>query len=189
MTADPSTSSGGRGAAQVPSSAAAAELVERCRRAGLTLATAESLTGGLVAATIVDVPGASDVLRGGVVAYAPAVKHELLGVDADLLARVGTVHEEVARQMADGARRRLGADLAVATTGVAGPGAAEGHPAGTAWVAAAADGWATAVPLQLDGNRETVRRGCTDAALRLALDGVSRLSPPGGTVKTPDEER
>lgn len=189
MAAEPSISSaGGEDGPQVPSSSAA-ELVDRCRRAGLALATAESLTGGLVAATIVDVPGASDVLRGGVVAYAPTVKHELLGVDAALLERVGTVHEEVARQMADGARRRLGADLAVATTGVAGPGAAEGHPAGTAWVAAAADGWATAVPLQLHGNREAVRRGCTDAALRLALDGVSRLSPPRGTVKTPDEER
>src|ERR671933_205540 len=87
----------------------AAELVATLRARGQTLAVAESLTGGALAASVVDVPGASAVLRGAVVAYATDLKHRLLGVDGDLLAAQGPVHPEVARQMADGVRERLGA--------------------------------------------------------------------------------
>src|ERR687883_1168607 len=112
-----------------------AALVATLRARGQTLAVAESLTGGALTAAVVDVPGASTVLRGGVVAYATDLKHALLGVDADLLAAEGPVHPEVARQMADGVRERLGATWGLATTGVAGPDPQDGVPPGTVYVA------------------------------------------------------
>ena len=116
-------------------SATAADLVRHLTDVGETVACAESLTGGLVAAAFADVPGASAVLRGGVVAYAADLKVSLLGVPAALIERVGTVHRDVALTLADGARARLGATWGLSTTGVAGPGPAEGKPAGTVYVA------------------------------------------------------
>ena len=103
----------------------AADLVAELTRRGLTIAVAESLTGGLLVAELIAVPGASLVVRGGVVAYATDLKEELLGVDAALLAASGPIHPDVARQMADGVRRRLGADIGISTTGAAGPGPGE----------------------------------------------------------------
>ncbi len=114
-----------------------AHLVAALTEAGQTLACAESLTAGLVAATVADTAGASAVLLGGVVAYAAEVKTLLLDVPADLVARVGTVDPAVAVAMAEGVRRRLGATWGLATTGVAGPGPSEGKPAGTVHVAVA----------------------------------------------------
>ena len=105
------------------SSAAAAE-------AGQTVATAESLTGGLVAAALTDVPGASSAFRGGVVAYATELKAEALGVDVALLKAHGPVYAPVAAAMAEGVRERLQATIGVATTGVAGPDPQNGYPAG-----------------------------------------------------------
>ncbi len=105
----------------------AADVVDALRSADATVATAESLTGGLLCATLVSVSGASDVVRGGVVAYAPELKAELLGVDADLIAEQGTVTPEVAVAMAVGVRDRLGATYGLSTTGVAGPGPSEGQ--------------------------------------------------------------
>lgn len=136
--------------------------------AGLTVATAESLTGGLLCATLVDVPGASAVVRGGVVAYATELKADVLGVDAEALDRTGPVDGTVAEQMARGARRVLGADVGLATTGVAGPGPADGFPAGTVFVGIAADalpGGARHVRLDLPGDRPAVRRATVQAAL------------------------
>ncbi|NAZ86287.1 nicotinamide-nucleotide amidohydrolase family protein [Kineococcus sp. T90] len=146
----------------------AAGVVAALRAAGLSVATAESLTGGLVCAALVDVPGASAVVRGAVVAYATELKTSVLGVDARLLARTGPVDAEVARQMARGVRERLGADVGLATTGVAGPGPADGHEAGTVYVAVAADalpGGAVARRLALAGERAAVRRGAVEAVL------------------------
>lgn len=111
--------------------------VSALRERGQTVAVAESLTGGMVCAALVEVPGASAVVRGGVVAYATDLKHRLLEVDGDLLARTGPVHADVAAQMALGVREVLGADWGVATTGVAGPGAADGAPAGRVYLAVA----------------------------------------------------
>nr|WP_218887785.1 CinA family protein [Cellulomonas oligotrophica] len=139
---------------------------------GLTLAVAESLTGGLVTAALVDVPGASRVLRGGVVAYATDLKHALLGVDADLLARRGAVDAQVAAAMAAGVRDRLGADVGLATTGVAGPDPQDGHPAGTVHVAVHAPGAARGRELALPGGRDAVRRATVDAVLGLALEAL-----------------
>jgi nicotinamide-nucleotide amidase len=142
-------------------------LVERLRAAGRTVAVAESLTGGLVAAALTDVPGVSAVLRGSVTAYATDVKAGLLGVDAELLDREGPVHPEVARQMAEGVRRLLGAAYGVATTGVAGPGPQDGVPAGTVFVAVS-DGTRSLVEKPAcDGSRAEVRAAATAAALAL----------------------
>lgn len=134
---------------------------------GSTLAVAESLTGGEVSARLVAVPGASAVLRGGVVAYATEVKAALLGVDPALLAAGGPVQREVAAQMARGVARCLGADHAVATTGVAGPGPADGHPPGTVHVAACAPAGVRVRSLRLAGTRSAVRRAAGSAALAL----------------------
>ncbi|WP_264031488.1 CinA family protein [Cellulosimicrobium sp. SH8] len=135
---------------------------------GWTLATAESLTGGLLSATIVDVPGASRVLRGAVVAYATDVKRSVLGVDGDLLAAHGAVHPDVARQMAERVREVLGADVGVATTGVAGPDPQDGQPPGTVFVAASGPRGTQVRRLHLGGERATVRAGTVAAAVDLA---------------------
>jgi nicotinamide-nucleotide amidase len=132
------------------------------------LAVAESLTGGLLAATLVDVPGASTVFRGGVVAYATPAKHALLGVDPELLARVGPVDAEVARQMALGARSAFGAGVGVATTGVAGPDPQDGVAPGTVHVAVVGPGLHSAVgSLSLAGGRSQIRAQTVAHALDL----------------------
>ena len=166
-----------------------ARLVATLTEAHETVACAESLTAGLVAATVADTPGASKVLLGGVVAYAAEVKTALLDVPADLVARVGTVDPEVAVLMAEGVRRRLGSTWGLATTGVAGPGPAEGKPAGTVHVAVAGPSGTVARALQLKGSRAEIRSATVDAVLRLAVEetGATRRTPappwdPRGTV-------
>lgn len=139
--------------------------VDALRAAGATVATAESLTGGLVCATLVSVPGASDVVRGGVVAYAAELKTTLLGVPADLVAERGTVDGDVATAMAVGARDRLGATYGLATTGVAGPDPSEGKPTGTVHVAIAGPDGAESRLLSLEGDRDTVRERTVAALL------------------------
>jgi nicotinamide-nucleotide amidase len=134
-----------------------------------TLATAESLTGGLLGAAITDVPGASVVYRGGVTAYATELKAVLLGVPADLLARHGPVHPSVAEAMAEGARDRLGATWGLATTGVAGPDPVDGFPPGTVHITASSGSPITR-SLALAGDRDQVRRDTVDQALTLLLD-------------------
>ena len=153
----------------------AAEALRLLSAQGRTLAVAESLTGGLLADAFVRVPGASAVLLGAVVAYATPVKHSLLGVDAALLEREGPVHPEVARQMADGVRRACAvdgrpADVGVATTGVAGPGAQDGVPAGTVWAGAAVGDRVVARTAVLPGGREDVRAGAVALALAVLLE-------------------
>lgn len=151
----------------------ALRVVERATSAGLTLAIAESLTGGSVAARIVDAPGASVVLRGAVVAYATDVKRSVLGVDGDLLAARGAVDAEVARQMAVGVRRLLGADLGVATTGVAGPAPQDGHPPGTLHLAAVGATGTLLRSVHLEGSRSAVRDGAVGLALELVIEIVA----------------
>ncbi|MFC5678377.1 CinA family protein [Aeromicrobium endophyticum] len=143
----------------------AAEVVDALRAAGATIATAESLTGGLVCASLVSVPGASDVVRGGVVAYSADVKIAMLGVDEALVADRGTVDAEVAASMASGVRDRLGATYGVSTTGVAGPGHSEGKPAGTVHVAVAGPQGVETTLLRLSGDRDEIRSGTVDALL------------------------
>ena len=148
----------------------AQSLVTRLTQTGLTIAAAESLTGGLVCSALVDVPGASAVLRGSVTAYTTELKAQVLGVDAARLASVGPVDAQVAQEMADGAAQLLGADVAVATTGVAGPGPADGHEAGTVYIAAIAPWGSVWRLLELEGRRSQVRIQTVHQVLVLALE-------------------
>ncbi|MGH3095693.1 MAG: CinA family protein [Streptosporangiales bacterium] len=148
----------------------AAHVHAALRAAGATIAVAESLTGGLVGGRLSAEPGASVTFRGGVIAYATAVKHEVLGVDGELLARVGAVHPDVARAMAVGVRRLLGATYGLALTGVAGPDPQDGQPPGTLHLAVACPlGTATAAPRLPAADRSGARDRAVDAALELVL--------------------
>jgi nicotinamide-nucleotide amidase len=146
------------------------EVVARLTARGQTLATAESLTAGLVSATVADVPGASVVLRGALVTYTTDLKVSELGVSAALLAERGAVDGDVAAAMAAGVARRLGATHGLATTGVAGPTEQDGKAVGTVFVAHAGPGGVAVRRLQLPGNRAAVRRGSVEAALSLLLE-------------------
>jgi nicotinamide-nucleotide amidase len=139
-----------------------AVVLDLCRTRGLTLGTAESVTGGLIASRLTAVPGASDVFRGAVVSYASEVKHDVLGVPPGPV-----ISEEAACAMAEGACRVLGADVSVAVTGVAGPSSQEGQPVGTVWMATCVGGEAAAVPQRLPGDRERVRQFGTIGVLNL----------------------
>lgn len=143
-------------------------LLARLGERGQTLATAESLTGGLLAATIVDVPGASKVFRGGLIVYATDLKHSLAGVDEQLLKREGPVSPSVALALARGARTRCLADWGIGTTGVAGPTPQDGKPAGTVFVAIAGPTEAMQ-GLSLEGDRPVVRRAAVSAAVALLV--------------------
>lgn len=160
----------------------AARLVAGLTERGLTIAIAESLTGGLVTAELVSVPGASKTLLGGVVAYSTALKRSLLGVDGALLAERGAVDPVVARQMADRVRAACAvdgrpADLGLSTTGVAGPDPQDGHAAGTVYIGVASARAIRSVPLQLIGDRTEIRRQTVVAAVREALAELAGDGP------------
>lgn len=157
----------------------AAEAVAALLAAGATVAAAESLTGGLVCATLVSVPGASDVVRGGVVAYAPELKTTLLGVDARLIAERGTVDAEVARRMAVAARERLSATYGISTTGVAGPDPSEGKPVGTVHIAVAGPDGVVTEELKLAGDRDSIRSQTVAALLSRLVATLGEESQSG----------
>jgi nicotinamide-nucleotide amidase len=145
-----------------------AMVLDLCRQRGLSLAAAESCTGGLVAARLTAVPGASDVFRGSVVAYDDDVKRRELDVPDELLERHGAVSAEVAAAMAEGARARLGADVAVAVTGVAGPGGGTPEkPVGLVFLHAVGPEGSRDVRFELPGERDWIRSRSTVAALHL----------------------
>jgi nicotinamide-nucleotide amidase len=139
----------------------------------LTVAVAESLTGGLLGAELTAVPGASAVFRGGVIAYATEVKATLLGVPAALLATRGAVDPGVAAAMADGVRTRLGADVGVATTGVAGPDPADGKPPGTVHIAVSMRGRRVTRTLTLAGGRQQIRNETVGQCLELLRSALA----------------
>jgi nicotinamide-nucleotide amidase len=148
------------------------------RRAGLTVAVAESCTAGLVGKRLTDVPGSSDYFVGGVAAYADRIKREVLGVPAALLAEHGAVSEETAVAMAEGVLRLMGSDCALSTTGVAGPGGGtEEKPVGLVFVGCVVEGVAQVERLRLFGRRDQIR----ERAALSALDLLRRrlLAPPG----------
>lgn len=155
----------------------AAEVIRTLVLTRHTVATAESLTGGLVAASLTDVPGSSNAFRGGVVAYATELKAQLLGVDPGMLERFGPVHAPVAAAMADGVRDRLGATIGVATTGVAGPGPQDGQSAGTVHVAVSLSGDTVVRTMALPGNRDEVRRLTVERVLGLLLGRLREECP------------
>ncbi|GIH13711.1 CinA family protein [Rugosimonospora africana] len=164
------TSGGGPGAAAPVS---ITRVLDALRGRRQTLSVAESLTGGLLAATIVDVPGASTVFRGGLVVYATDLKATLAGVDAALLAERGPVDPDVAAALALGVSERCGTDWGLSTTGVAGPGPQDGVAAGTVYIGLHGPGGADAVRrLALDGDRSAIRRNVVTAALALLAGAV-----------------
>jgi nicotinamide-nucleotide amidase len=146
----------------------AAVVLDHARRAGLALGTAESCTGGLVGGRLTEVPGSSEVFAGGVTCYANRLKTELLGVPAELLAEHGAVSEAAARAMAEGARARLGVDLAVSVTGVAGPaGGTPEKPVGTVWFGVASPGGTESKRVIFLGSRSEIRERAAQTALFL----------------------
>jgi len=154
----------------------AASLLDACRARSLKLATAESCTGGLIAALLTEIPGSSDVVERGFVTYSNAAKTEQLGVPADLIATHGAVSEPVARAMAEGALSHSRADLAVSVTGVAGPGGGTAtKPVGLVHLAVARRGMPTLhQELRLgDIGRGPIRLATVDAALTLIRRGVA----------------
>jgi PncC family amidohydrolase len=158
------------------------DLAERlqgvCLARGLTVATAESCTGGLVTDAITDVPGSSGYLLGGVIAYADRVKERQLGVPAQVIAAHGAVSVHVARAMAVGARERLGADLAIAVTGIAGPhGGTPAKPVGLTYVAVAGPAGIEVRRFAWTGDRAANKRDSARAALELLLAAAEALAP------------
>ena len=156
---------------------AAAELVGALRELGHTVATAESLTAGLVAATIAGVPGASTVLRGGLVVYATDLKHTLAGVGEHVLATEGPVAASTAEQLAVGARETCRADWGIALTGVAGPDPQDGIDVGTVFLGFAGPGHTEVVRLKLTGDRWNIRSTATHTAVRELLRCVRGETP------------
>ena len=151
----------------------AARLKDRACAAGVTAATAESCTGGLIAGAVTAVPGSSAFFYGGIVSYDNSVKQNVLGVPGSVLKTVGAVSEACARAMAEGSRRLIGTDLAVSVTGIAGPdgGSAE-KPVGTVWFGLASADGTTAEMRRFDGDRAAVRAQTVIHALELLLDAA-----------------
>ncbi|MEF2073202.1 CinA family protein [Consotaella aegiceratis] len=168
---------------------AAQALVEGFAEAGLRLATAESCTGGMIAAAITDIPGSSAVLDRGFVTYSNTAKEEMLDVDAATLARHGAVSEEVARQMAAGALARSSADCAIAVTGIAGPGGgSEEKPVGLVHFACAdREGIVHRRMMFGESNRDEIRRASVTTALLMLDESLWRLAHATGAGEADDE--
>lgn len=163
--------------AVTPDRSPAGVVLELLAARGWTIAVAESLTGGLVAASLISVPGASAVVRGGVVAYATDVKRSVLGVDAALLEVHGPVHPDVAAQMAFGVRRALArdgalVDVGISTTGIAGPDSPDGQPVGTVHIGVSTPRVARVASVLLSGTREEIRAQAVREALRVTAEAL-----------------
>lgn len=154
----------------------ASSVIASLRAKGRTVATCESLTGGMIISTLVDVPGASQVVRGGLVTYQTDTKTLLADVPAALIAEKGVVSAEVARAMAEGVRKKLAVDIAVSATGMASPGEPGEPPAGTVFVGISTPADTRALPLHLAGSRQEIRRQTVEQALRALLTEIN-----GGT--------
>jgi len=166
----------------------AAVVLDLCRERGLSIAVAESCTGGLLGARLTAIPGSSDVVLGGVIAYANDVKLELLGVPKDDLREQGAVSDPVVRAMATGVRAATGARVGMAITGVAGPGGGtEEKPVGTVWIATDVDGMVESRRTRLIGDRAEVRQRAAQAVLemlrRRLVFGTSEIEPTGANVQ------
>ena len=154
------------------------DLLDRAKAQGMMIATAESCTGGMVAAALTDIPGSSAVVERGFVTYTNTAKQEMLGVRADTLETYGAVSEEVAREMANGALQNSRAQLAVSITGIAGPGGSEHKPEGRVCFGLAAQGQPTRTETVEFGaqGRDNVRRAARDHALTLLRDALADLA-------------
>ncbi|WDZ87546.1 CinA family protein [Micromonospora cathayae] len=164
---------GGTGGDDRPATNPAAGVVHRLSERGETLATVESLTGGSLAASIVEIAGVSGIFRGGLVVYATELKSRLAGVPEGLLAERGPVDPDVAVALAEGGRDRCDADWGLATTGVAGPEPQDGKPVGLVFVAVAGPNGTAVRELDLDGGRDHIRSAAVVEALRLLTAQIS----------------
>ncbi|MGC4805447.1 CinA family protein [Micromonospora sp. DT233] len=171
------TDANGREPVGSPAAGVVHSLAERHQ----TLASVESLTGGLLAAAVVEIAGVSGVYQGGLVVYATELKSELAGVPQELLAERGPVDPEVARALAEGGRRRCGADWGVATTGVAGPQPQDGKPVGLVYVAVAGPTGTQVRRLDLDGGRDHIRSAAVIEALRLLAERIHAADDETGS--------
>lgn len=152
-----------------------ADLLELCRQTRVTLATAESCTGGMVGAWLTEIPGSSDVFDRGFVTYSNAAKQEMLGVSPDALTRYGAVSEEVAREMAQGARDRSGVDIAVSITGIAGPGGSEHKPEGRVCFGIATANETRSETVEFGAlGRENVRKAAADHAITMLITAAKQ---------------
>lgn len=161
------------------SDALAREVITVCREQGLTLATSESLTAGLCAATLANIPGASNVLRGGLIVYATELKAELAGVDVTLLEERGPIDPDVAEQLALGATERCGADIGIGLTGVAGPDSQDGHPVGEVFIGLSVAGVASKRKMDVDPQRlerAMIRQSAVEFALLSLLEELKRYA-------------
>jgi nicotinamide-nucleotide amidase len=155
-------------------------IIAECTRRGLTVAVAESLTGGLLVAELIATPGASAVVSGGIVAYNTELKHTVLGVEASLLAAHGPVDPDVAREMAIGVRTRLAvggvaASIGISTTGVAGPDPQDGQPVGTVYIGIASEAGVDCIRLFLSGSRADIRTAVVSESLVQLTKLLERL--------------
>ena len=154
----------------------ASRVIEIFREKGLSLAFAESCTGGMIAETITNVAGASDIFYGSAVTYVNSAKERILGVTRETLEKHGAVSSECAEEMACGARRVYGADVAMSVTGIAGPGGgSEGKPVGTVWFGLATKDGAETFRRRFDGDRAAVRRQTVEEVLRRLAEAGARL--------------
>ena len=132
-------------------------IVKKLKKKKLTLAVAESITGGGIGSAITDIAGSSEIFLGGVIAYSDEIKIRELGISKNNLKKFSAVSEEVAIAMADGVRKKFKSDFAISTTGVAGPGKSYGQKAGTVWIAISSRNNTVAIPLALKGDRKSIR--------------------------------
>ena len=154
----------------------ASRVIEIFREKGLSLALAESCTGGMIAETITNVAGASDIFYGSAVTYVNSAKEHILGVTRETLEKHGAVSSECAEEMACGARRAYGADVAMSVTGIAGPGGgSEAKPVGTVWFGLATKDGAETFRRRFDGDRAAVRRQTVEEVLRRLAEAGARL--------------
>ncbi len=148
------------------------EIIEQLKAKNLVLSCAESITGGMVASAITTISGASACFSLGVVSYTNEIKHAILGVSAETLAQHGAISAETAREMAQGAMHLSGSDIAVATTGIAGPSACEGKPVGLAYIAVATRHNITVTENNFIGDRNSIQQQCAKAALLLLQENI-----------------
>lgn len=151
------------------------EFIEILKTKNITLGVAESLTGGLLSATIVNISGASQIYKGAIIAYAPEIKTQLLSVDPQVIQTQGTVCSQVAIQMAKGVKQALQADLTISTTGVAGPGPHENKPAGTVYVGISFMNKETSFLFKTNGNRQEIRCKTVEFCIDKALELLSNM--------------
>lgn len=163
----------------------ASDLVDQLQAQEATVAAAESLTGGRLAARLTEAPGSSKVFLGGVVTYATEAKMQVLDVPESVVQEHGVVSEECAREMAEGARRLYGSTYALSTTGVAGPDTQEGKPVGTVFVGLAGPDGTSVLTLDLDGDRKSVQEGTVAAAVEALRERLAGETVPAG--REPEE--